>query len=72
MKTHWVAGLYPLNDEDVDAIAVDIKANGQRLPIVTIKDGSVVDGRTRHLDTEQQGLEPVTQCIKNGTTCADA
>lgn len=71
MKTHWVAGLYPLNDEDVDAIAVDIKANGQRLPILTLKDGSIVDGRNRYLACEKLGIEPVTKCIENGKAFSD-
>jgi hypothetical protein len=71
MKMHWVAGLYPLNDEDVDAIAVDIKANGQRLPILTLKDGSIVDGRNRYLACEKLGIEPVTKCIENGKAFSD-
>ena len=71
MKTHPVADLYPLNQENVDAIAADIKANGQKLPILTLGDGRIVDGRNRYMACKKLGITPKTECIENGKTLSD-
>ena len=71
MKTHPVTDLYPLNQEDVDAIAADIKANGQKLPILTLGDGRIVDGRNRYMACQKLGLTPKTECIENGKPLSD-
>jgi hypothetical protein len=71
MKTHPVADLYPLNQENVDAIAADIKANGQKLPILTLGDGRIVDGRNRYMACQKLGITPKTECIENGKTLSD-
>lgn len=63
MKTHWVADLYPLKEEDVAALAEDIKANGQIAPIKALKDGRIIDGRNRWLACEKAGVKPVLEII---------
>ena len=69
--THPVADLYPLNQENVDAIAADIKANGQKLPILTLQDGRIVDGRNRYMACQKLGIPPKTECIENGKPLSD-
>jgi len=71
IKTHPVADLYPLNQENVDAIAADIKANGQKLPILTLQDGRIVDGRNRYMACHKLGIPPKTECIENGKPLSD-
>ena len=63
MKTHWVADLYPLNMDDVAALADDIQANGQIAPIKALKDGRIIDGRNRWLACERVGVEPLVDVI---------
>jgi hypothetical protein len=63
MKTHWVADMYPLNIDDVAALADDIKANGQIAPIKALKDGRIIDGRNRWLACERAGVEPLVDVI---------
>jgi hypothetical protein len=63
MNTHWVADMYPLNEDDVAALAEDIKANGQIAPILALKDGRIIDGRNRWLACHKAGAEPVVEII---------
>lgn len=63
MKTHWVADAYPLNNEDVEALANDIKTNGQITPIKALKDGRIIDGRNRFLACRMAGVEPVIEVV---------
>jgi hypothetical protein len=63
MNTHWVADMYPLNEDDVAALAEDIKANGQIAPILALKDGRIIDGRNRWLACHKAGVEPVVEII---------
>lgn len=47
-EIHPAAELFPLmGDDDIAALAADIKANGLRQPIVLDGDGKLVDGRKR-------------------------
>lgn len=72
MKTHWVADLYPLNEDDVAALAEDIKASGQITPIKALKDGRIIDGRNRWLACERVGVEPLVDIINpEGEEVAD-
>jgi hypothetical protein len=72
MKTHWVADMYPLNEEDVAALAEDIKANGQIAPILALKDGRIIDGRNRWLACHKAGVEPMMEIINpNGEQVAE-
>jgi hypothetical protein len=72
MKTHWVADMYPLNEDDVAALAEDIKANGQIAPILALKDGRIIDGRNRWLACQKAGIEPLIEVINpDGEEVAD-
>ena len=63
MKTHWAADIFALNESDVEALAEDIKKNGQMTPIKALKDGSIVDGRNRFLACQKAGVDPVVEII---------
>lgn len=55
---HPLANEYPLlSEEALDAMAEDIKANGQLIRI-TMLDGLVLDGRNRYLACLRAGLDP--------------
>ena len=60
MTIHPDAALFPMmSDEEIDALADDIKANGQLHPITVDEDGRLVDGRNRAEACERAGVEPV-------------
>lgn len=63
MKTHWVADMYPLNESDIEPLAESIKANGQRTPILALKDGTIIDGRNRWLACQKAGVDPIITII---------
>ena len=63
MKTHYWADEFPLNQEDIDALAENIKAEGQRHPILTLKDGTILDGRNRWLACESIGIDPMVEVV---------
>ncbi len=66
MKAHPAADIFPLMAEDeLQALAEDIKANGQQHPIVVL-DGQILDGRNRFRACELAGVEP-TFADANGT-----
>jgi ParB-like chromosome segregation protein Spo0J len=48
VEEHEYAGLFPLmNDDELAALAADIKAHGQRERVVVAPDGRLLDGRNR-------------------------
>ena len=63
---HQVASLFPMIDDDaLNALAEDIKKNGQREPIIVayldeamIDEPVVIDGRNRHAACKLAGIEP--------------
>ena len=63
MKTHWSADIFALNESDIEALAADIKANGQVTPIKALKDGRIVDGRNRFLACQKVGISPQIDII---------
>lgn len=63
MKTHWVADMYPLNETDIEPLAASIKANGQRTPIMALKDGTIIDGRNRWLACQKAGVDPIITIV---------
>src|SRR5262245_36867601 len=61
MEVHPAAEIFPmLDDEELDELAADIKANGLVHPIV-VKDGLLVDGRNRREGCKRAGVEPRTE-----------
>ena len=59
-EIHAYADAFPmLPDEDLDALAADIAANGQRHPILLSRDGVLLDGRNRLAACQRAGVEPV-------------
>lgn len=59
MKAHRFADIFPmLPQADIESLAVDIKANGLRNPIV-IYCGEILDGRNRLAACEIAGIEPI-------------
>ena len=62
MIIHPAAQLFPLIDGDAfDRLVADIKANGQREPIVVLQTGEILNGRNRWRACEQLGVEPITR-----------
>jgi hypothetical protein len=58
VEFHPIAEVWPLfDDEALQALAEDIKANGLDLPIVTY-DGKILDGRNCYLACQKAGVEP--------------
>ena len=63
---HPVASLFPMiDDESLNALAEDIKKNGQREPIIVayldeamLDEPVVIDGRNRHAACKLAGIEP--------------
>jgi hypothetical protein len=62
---HPVAAIFPLMPEDeLAALAEDIKVNGLRLKIALYQ-GKILDGRNRYLACLRSGVKPLFQHIKN-------
>ena len=56
---HPAAEIFPMMDGSaLDELAVDIAANGLRMPIVLHPDGSILDGRNRYAACVAAGVEP--------------
>jgi len=72
IKTHYWADEYPLNQDDIDALARSIAADGQKRPILALKDGTIIDGRNRWFACEAAGVKPVIEVVNpNGEELTD-
>lgn len=59
MKWHPYAKLFPMMGEaEIEAMAEDIRANGQRLPCLKSRDDLLIDGRNRSAACALAGVEP--------------
>ena len=59
-EVHPYADAFPmLPDDDLDALAADIAAHGQRHPILLTRDGVLVDGRNRLAACVRAKVDPV-------------
>jgi hypothetical protein len=57
-EVHPAASLFPLmTDAEIDALAEDMAANGQREPIILFR-GQILDGRNRLLACARKGIAP--------------
>lgn len=66
MTVHPVAALFPMmSEEELDDLAADIQAHGQRDPIVYDKDGQLLDGRNRKEACRRIGLKPVSETLSD-------
>lgn len=61
INSHWVADLNEITDQDLAALEISIRSEGQQRPIVTLPDGRIIDGRSRALVCERIGVEPLTE-----------
>ena len=62
MKVHPVAEWFPLLDEEeLAALAEDIRANGLRTPITVDPSGVLLDGRNRLAACKRIGIEPTRE-----------
>jgi len=58
MEFHEVANIFPMmNDDEYNALVVDIKAHGQLEP-VWLYQGKIIDGRNRYKACVEAGIEP--------------
>ena len=59
---HPLASLFPMieGEEEIDALAEDIRANGVREPIV-LYEGKILDGRNRYLAALDVGIDCPTE-----------
>jgi DNA modification methylase len=61
MRWHPIACIFPmLSDDELAALADDIRKHGQREPIVLFED-CVLDGRNRWIACKMAGVKPVTK-----------
>ena len=61
LEVHPVANIFPaMEPDDLKALAADIKKHGQRDPIL-LKDGKILDGRSRYAACKIAGVEPITR-----------
>lgn len=64
MEWHPYAKLFPMmSDEDIEALADDIKANGLRNAIVVDADDRIIDGRNRYRACQMAGVEPTIEAM---------
>jgi ParB-like chromosome segregation protein Spo0J len=64
-SVHPAAAVFPmLDDEALQELASDIKANGLWEPIVVDQDGTVLDGRNRLKACRMAGVEPTFQTFE--------
>lgn len=66
-EVHPVAAMFPMLDEDeLNELAADIKANGLLYPIIIDRDGVLIDGRNRLAACEKAKVKPAFETL-NGT-----
>jgi hypothetical protein len=57
IEFHDAANIFPLDEEHIAELAIDIQKHGQQQPIELI-DGKILDGRRRYMACEAAGVEP--------------
>jgi hypothetical protein len=59
---HEAANIFPIDQENIQSLAEDIKKNGQQIPIELL-DGKILDGRRRSMACQVAGVEPVSRDV---------
>jgi hypothetical protein len=62
MEFHEAANIFPLDDDNIAALADDIREHGQQVEIELL-DGKVLDGRRRWLACKMAGKKPLTKTV---------
>ena len=63
MELHYLCKVFPeLGKTEMEALAADIKANGQR-ETIKLYDGQVIDGRNRYKACLMAGVEPIFEGV---------
>ena len=63
-KNHELADIFPMMDDvEIKSMSEDIKANGQRNPII-IHEGKILDGRNRYAACVMAGIDPIESPFK--------
>jgi len=57
IEFHDAANIFPLDEEHIAELAIDIQKNGQLVPIELIN-GKILDGRRRYLACQSADIEP--------------
>jgi len=57
LQFHDAANIFPMDDDNLDALAEDIRANGLQCP-VEVMGGRILDGRRRYMACSLAGVEP--------------
>jgi len=63
MKIHEAANLFPLEENTLDDLAADIKANGQLVPIELFHK-AILDGRRRFMACKRAGIKPIFKDVE--------
>src|SRR5262249_38275842 len=72
LEFHPLADKFPpMTDTEYDALVADIRAHGQREPIVTYE-GKILDGRNRYHACCELGLEPWTKRFEDVVSTNDS
>lgn len=70
-KIHSLAAMVPMADaEEQSALTLNIKANGQKEPILLYRN-AIIDGRCRVLSCNELGIEVEAKSLPNNTTLAE-
>jgi len=59
---HEAANIFPLDDENLQSLADDIKKNGQQIAIELVG-GKILDGRRRSMACRLAGVQPITRNV---------
>ena len=68
-EVHEAANLLPLDEENIPALAKDIKEHGQT-ETIKLLDGKILDGRRRYKACQIAGVEPKTETVATSDPAA--
>lgn len=72
LEPHPACAAFPmLSDGELDKLAADIKANGQRHPIIIYSGWKILDGRNRLEACRRAGVEPIFHDVINELESGD-